>query len=223
MTDRLLVLNHGHVEYVDHYGSDLTVVNAARVSFGKASPEWQPGRDEMLVDYLAKNKHMSPFRHCAMTFRIKMPIFVMRQFVRHRVGVEINEISGRYSELPEEYYFPREWRKQATVNKQGSEGVLDEPIGEMMDECYGAAVQHAFKAYHQLLENGVAREMARMVLPVATYTEIFVTMSLEAIAHFCKLREDGHAQYEIREYANAMKAMTTEKFPVSFTALMANN
>lgn len=208
------------VEVTDVFGNDLKVANAARVSFGKQSHEFTD-KDEKLISYLAKHKHMSPFRQCAVTFRIKMPIFVMRQFVRHRIGVEINEISGRYAELPKDMYVPVEWRLQSTDNKQGSSGVIEDfDLAAELHQQYMDTLDVCWDMYQRLLSNGVAKEQARVVLPVATYTEIMVTMSLEAIAHFCKLREDGHAQFEIREIAHAMRDRTMKLFPVSFNALM---
>ena len=214
------VLDKGFVELVDSYGSDLTVVNAARVSFGKETADFGE-REEKLITYLAKNRHSSPFRQCCMTFRMKMPIFVMRQFVRHRIGVEINEASGRYMELPSDWYTPSpEFRAQSANNKQGSDGVLAEDLQKRFLNYYREFHKAAFALYKEYLAAGMAKEQARMVLPLSVYTEIFVTMSLEAMAHFCHLRKDPHAQWEIRQYANAIESFAIERYPISFAALM---
>ena len=214
------VLDKGFVDLVDYYGYDLRVANAAKVSFGNRAL-MMTEKEEKLITYLAKNKHLSPFRQCAMTFRIKMPIFVMRQFVRHRVGVEINEASLRYREAAsEDWYTPTEFRMQSANNKQGSDGVLAPDLQKRFLNDYREFHEAAFSLYKEYLAAGMAKEQARMVLPLSVYTEIYVTMSLEAIAHFCHLRKDPHAQWEIQQYANAIEEMTIDQFPISFAALM---
>lgn len=216
------VLDHGFVTYVDHHGGDLSVVNAARVSFGKSTETLDPQKDPKLIEYLAEHDHAAPFRHSGLTMRIKMPIFVMRQFVRHRIGVEISEISGRYAELSEEWYTPAApgFRAQSSDRKQGSEGYLDPFLQESYLNDYANLHRDAFNLYRKFIRSGMAKEQARMVLPLSVYTEIYVTMSLEAIAHFVHLREDSHAQWEIQQYGIAIKELTLEKFPVAFGALM---
>jgi thymidylate synthase (FAD) len=165
----------------------------------------------------------SPFRHVFITYHIKMPIFVMRQFVKHRIGVEINEISGRYIEFQDgDFYVPSIFRKQSKNNKQGSEGILDDGdnVRALLD--YEHTCKKSFETYKTLLNQGVSKEMARMCLPLSLYTEIHVTMSLEAIAHFVQLRKDGHAQYEIQKYADAMSMIASEYFPYTYGALLDN-
>ena len=214
------VLDKGFVDIKEVHGSDLTIVNAARVSMGKESTEFSE-KDAALVEYLAKHKHSSPFRQCGIIFHIKMPIFVMRQFVKHRIGVEINEISGRYVEFEDgDFYIPETFRFQSKNNKQGSAGNVPEEMNAFHLETYVESCQQSYKAYFQLLDSGIAKEMARMVLPLALYTEVQVFMSLEAIAHFVHLREDSHAQWEIQQYSDAIKNLTLQAFPVGFKALM---
>lgn len=216
------VLDKGFVNTLEVYGKDLTVVNRARVSFNKQVDEFTT-KDEQLVNYLAEHRHVSPFRHVFITYHIKMPIFVMRQFVKHRIGVEINEISGRYIEFQEgDFYVPSIFRKQSKNNKQGSEGILDDGdnVRALLD--YEHTCKKCFETYKTLLNQGVSKEMARMCLPLSLYTEIHVTMSLEAIAHFVQLRKDGHAQYEIQKYADAMSMIASEYFPYTYGALLDN-
>lgn len=219
----LRVLDKGFVEVKEVHGSDLTIVNAARVSFGKEVTEFTD-KEVGLLSYLAKNKHSSPFRQCGMIFHIKMPIFVMRQFIRHRVGVEVNEISGRYVEFEDaDFYTPECFRYQSTNNKQGSAGDVPSELNDSLKMAYTNSCVESFEVYKQLLSLGVAKEMARMSLPLSLYTEIRVFMSLEAIAHFVHLREDGHAQFEIRQYSDSLKQLTLEAFPQGFKALMEHS
>lgn len=216
------VLDKGFVKILDIYGNDLTVVNTARVSFGKQKKKFDAD-DEKLIYYLAKHKHMSPFRSCLIRFHIKMPIFVMRQFVRHRIGVDLNEISGRYVEFQEnDFYIPKTFRLQSTNNKQGSSEDVSEADNVRALIQYQHSCQYTFKIYEELLNMGIAKEMARMCLPLSLYTEIHVTMSLEAITHFIELRKDSHAQYEIRQFSNAIEQLFLEAFPISAKALLEN-
>jgi thymidylate synthase (FAD) len=199
------VLNHGTVRLVDHMGNDLSVVRSARVSY---DAEWRAGQDEgkdaKLIHYLMKNKHTSPFESVAFTFEVKAPIFVFRQWHRHRTW-SFNEISARYSELPEEYYIPElsKITTQAVNNKQQR---TDEILADA--EEIQSLIQHqcadAFTTYHKLLEKGCARELARGVLPVNTYSKMFATIDLHNLLGFIKLRDHSHAQYEIQVFAQAM-------------------
>ena len=217
---KINVLDKGFIEIKEIHGTDLTVVNGARVSMGKEVDEFTE-KDSKLIDYLAKNKHYSPFRHCGILFHMKMPIFVMRQFVKHRFGVEINEISGRYTEFNEnEYYTPEHFRFQSKDNKQGSEGEMTDGENVRNLILYTDSHKVAFDTYRRMLDNGIAKEMARMVLPVSIYTEIRVTMSLQAIQNFISLRDHSHAQWEIQKYAVAMKELAIEAFPYSMKALL---
>lgn len=214
------VLDKGFVHLVDSMGSDLTVVNAARVSFGKHKESFD-SKDSELLDYLAENEHTAPFRHCYLTFHVKAPIFVFRQWMKHRVASDFNEISGRYVEFQEnEFYIPAEFRLQAKINKQGSEGKLSDLSDFIATDIYQEACENSVKQYKALLELGVCREQARCVLPLALYSEVYWTVSLQAVAHFLHLRLDEHAQWEIRQYAKVVAELTQAKFPRSLAALL---
>jgi thymidylate synthase (FAD) len=214
------VLDRGFVKLVDHMGSDLSVVNAARVSFGKRKETFDEA-DEKLVRYLAEHDHTSPFRHTSLTFHVKAPIFVFRQWMKHRISSEFNEISGRYVEFGEdEFFVPETFRRQAKVNKQGSEGQIDGPAGADAQETFLAACRNAVAQYKHLISLGVCREQARCILPLGLYSEVYWTVSLQAVAHFIRLRTDGHAQWEIQQYAHAVARMVEEIFPVSLKALL---
>ncbi len=215
------VLNKGFVRLIDHMGSDLSVVNAARVSFGKVKTVFEES-DALLVDYLAAHEHTSPFRHTALTLHVKAPIFVFRQWMKHRIGSEFNEISGRYVEFPEdEFFVPEQFRRQAKVNKQGSEGSIDPAHQARAMESYLESCRGAVAHYKELLSLGVCREQARCVLPLGLYSEVYWTVSLQAVAHFIRLRADSHAQWEIQQYAAAVRAVVEPLFPVGLKALLA--
>ena len=211
---------HGYVRYIDHLGTDMRIVEAARVSYGGASKGEEA--DKKLLEYLFKNRHTSPFEQCNITFNIKMPIFVMRQFVRHRT-FRLNEWSGRYSELKDEFFQPEVWREQDTKNKQGSlpPRVKDShEMAEWQDLCTKAmeeAYSAAYDAYNSLLKYGVAKELARIVLPVGIYTEIYVNVDLHNLVHFWNLRLDPHAQKEIQDVAWAMLTIAEHLFPWTVT------
>lgn len=204
----------GFVRYVDHLGTDQRIVEAARISYG--SPSKGEEADRKLIEYLYKNRHTSPFEQCNITFNIRMPIFVMRQFVRHRT-FRLNEVSARYTELPDQFYLPKTWREQDTKNKQGSwESVKinQEACTAIAAQCY----KDAYFDYQCLLEHGVSREQARMVLPVGIYTEIYVNCDLHNLTGYSRLRDDPHAQGEHQDVAMAMKEIATELFPWTFEA-----
>ena len=215
------VLNKGFVRLIDHMGSDLSVVNAARVSFGKVKATFEES-DAKLVGYLAEHEHTSPFRHTALTLHVKAPIFVFRQWMKHRIGSEFNEISGRYVEFPEdEFFVPEFFRRQAKVNKQGSEGTIAEVDAARALESYLESCRGAVVHYKELLSLGVCREQARCVLPLALYSEVYWTVSLQAVAHFIRLRADPHAQWEIQQYAAAVRSIVEPLFPVGLKALLS--
>jgi len=197
--------------YIDHMGSDLSVVNAARVSFGKQHKQITVG-DHNLIEYLAKHKHMSPFGHCFASFHVKAPVFVARQLVKHKF-LRWNEISRRYVDSEPEFYTPDVWRGRSADKKQGSEGVVD--VGDWGDTNWAC-----LKAYNDLLEHGVAPEQARMVLPQSTMTEWYWSGSLDAFASMCRLRCASDTQYETRIVADQISAKMAELFPVSWSALM---
>ena len=216
------VLDLGFIEVIDYLGNDLTVANSARVSFGKRKKTYDKS-DERLVRYLAKHKHFSPFRHLVVQFHIKAPEFVMRQWYKHVVGIETtssyptkdhawNEISGRYVPV-EEYYIPENWRQQSEDNKQASEGTISSQ--EEAAEAYAKALQIGKHYYEKLLKLGVAKEQARIVMPLSQYTEVYWTASFQAIVNFIELRDEPTAQWEIREYAIAMKKLLFALYPAT--------
>ena len=216
------VLDKGFIEVVDSLGDDLTVVNSARVSFGKRKKYWDKS-DERLVRYLAKHKHYSPFRHLQVQFHIKAPEFVMRQWYKHVVGIETtsnssakdhawNEISGRYVEV-EDFYYPSVWRKQSDDNKQASEGVLDDLQQKRMNDTYNELMRQVEMAYDRMIDVGVAKEQARIVLPLNQYTEVYWTASFQAVMNFIELRNEKTSQIEIREYAQVLLKQMKEVFP----------
>ena len=198
------VLDKGFVELVDTLGSDLTVVNSARVSFGKRKDVFD-NSDRRLVKYLAKYKHFSPFRHIQAQFHIKAPEFVMRQWYKHVVGIETssnssvkdhawNEISGRYVEV-EDYYTPSVFRQQSEDNKQATEGAINEQ--DSARHHWEQAIYHAKEQYWKLLNMGVGKEQARAILPLNQYTEVYWTASFQAVMNFIELRYEKTAQWEI--------------------------
>lgn len=210
MTENLInVLDHGFVRLVDHMGSDLSVVRAARVSYNAA---WRAGEDEgsdhRLIRYLWKNRHSTPFESVEFQFEVKAPIFVLRQWHRHRTWT-YNELSARYRPLPEEFYVPRpeDIGTQSKDNKQGRdlsgvEGLQTDHTAEI--DTYIATCKAAFATYKHLLESGWPRELARTVLPLSTYSHMFGKIDLKNLFDFLTLRIDSHAQYEIRVYAKAI-------------------
>ena len=213
------VLNEGFIELVSHMGDDLTVVNAARVSFNKEATEFTD-KDEKLLQYLAKNNHWTPFAHPQITLRIKAPISIRTQFFKHKQGFVENEISRRYVTFEPEVYHPR-WRTKPTNGaKQGSEDFME--YGNDWNNCnsaYSIAVDMCFDAYHMLLGKGVAPEQARFILPQGVYTEWWWTGSLAAYGRFYRQRSDSHAQWEIREYAEAVGKILMNLYPKSWAAL----
>jgi len=198
---------------MDHMGSDVTVVNAARVSFGKRTDNtYTTNKDEKLIWYLAEHKHMSPFGHCFASFHVKAPIFVARQLVKHKF-LRWNEISRRYVDYEPEFYVPDVWRGRAEDKKQGSAG---EVKSNFSINYYNL---EAFKAYEQLLDEGVCPEQARMVLPQSTMTEWYWSGSLDAFADMCVLRCASDTQQETQEVANQISVKMHKLFPVSWMAL----
>lgn len=237
------VLDKGSVTLLDHMGSDLTVVNAARVSFSKQSSwlvkeedRWVEDdgsmlnmefaqclvklkdADAKLIQYLAKHEHWTPFGHPQLQFHMKMPIFVARQFMRSNIGIVYNEVSRRYVDSPPEFYEPSEWRGRPPKSlKQGSS---NEPVPPGLGASDSVVSNfHSLEAYKHLLDDKVAPEMARMVLPLSTYTEFWATMSLAACARVVNLRSDSHAQKEIQDYAAAISSLVQPIFPISWAAL----
>jgi thymidylate synthase (FAD) len=217
------VLNFGFVRLIEHMGSDLNIANAARVSFGKSKTTFD-STDKRLLGYLAEHGHTSPFRHTAITFHIKAPIFVFRQWMKHRIASEFNEISGRYIEFKEnEFFVPNQFRQQSKENKQGSEGEINECNVVCAKALFLETCHNSIASYKKLIALGVCREQARCVLPLGLYSEAYWTVSLQAAAHFIKLRTDSHAQWEIQQYANAVRSIIENIFPVGLNSLLAGH
>ena len=194
------VLDKGFVSLVDYYGSDSRIVQSARVSYGEGTKTIS--QDGALIDYLLRHQHTSPFEQVVFTFHLKMPIFVARQWVRHRMA-RMNEVSGRYSIMKDEFYVPENSciSKQSTNNKQGRGEVFEEKQAKEFQAEFIEGQQKAYEVYKDMVEKGIAREIARINLPLALYTEFYWQMDLHNLFHFLKLRLDSHAQYEIRLYA----------------------
>jgi thymidylate synthase (FAD) len=216
------------VELLDHMGSDLDVVNAARVSFDKKS-EWREGsceeygfqlteRDISLIDYLAEHHHWTPFSHCYAKFRIKAPLFVRSQLFKHKVGLTENEVSRRYVDSEPEFYVPEKWRKRADNVKQGSmEEAVETNAANKRD--YELYIVNTVDFYKELLADGVAPEQARMVLPQSMMTEWIWSGSIAAFARVYKQRTSPHAQSETRTVAYAIGNELRDLFPISWKAL----
>lgn len=214
-----LLDGNGFVELLDTFGDDLTVVNAARVSFAKESTTLEP-RDEKLIKYLADHNHVTPFFHPQVRLRLKMPIYVAREWYRHQIGFARNEVSRRYVDDAPECYMPApaDCRARDSNKKQGSK---EEPVADAGDisSKIRDTQQAVIAVYNELLAAGVAPEVARGVLPQSMYTEFIETGSLAAYSRLCKLRLDPHAQREIQVYAAAVSDLLVKKFPVSWAAL----
>ncbi len=222
------VLDKGYVRLVGYYGKDLTIVEAARVSY--QSPSKGDEADKKLLHYLYKNRHTSPFEQCNITFNIKLPLFVQGQMVRHRTQ-KLNQMSARYTEMPDEFYIPSSWRPQDKKNKQGSvetdnwNPVIDteeevSPGGRSVFEIQYHATEllekhceDSYNLYKKMIAEGVSKEMARMHLPQNLYTEIYSQWDIHNLIHFFNLRLDEHAQWEVRQYAKAMFEIFEELFP----------
>jgi thymidylate synthase (FAD) len=219
--DKVDVLDHGFVRLVDHMGDDLSIVRSARVSY---NADWrsgdEEGKDEKLIKYLWKNKHTSPFESVVFTFEVKAPIFVFRQWHRHRTW-SFNEISARYTELDEGYYVPA-IEKITTQSKSNKQMRTDEqhPFAEDIARAIDQSNMLAFEMYRQLLIDGCPRELARSVLPVGAYSRMFATVDLHNLLHFLKLRLHEHSQYEIRVYAEAILTSINPIVPVAVKAFM---
>jgi thymidylate synthase (FAD) len=214
------ILNHSEVTLVDHMGDDLSVVRAARVSTGAAATKG-PEADKKLLLFLWANHHLTPFEQVSFTFHVKTPIFVARQLFRHRSGA-YNEASARYKEMPTEFFMPELWRLQnVTGNKQGSGGFLDDELQTVADEIAMKAFGQAELSYKCLLDIGVAKELARVVLPVSLYTEFFCTFNLRNLLHLIALRTDSHAQPEIQTVAQQMRDLIAPIVPWTLEAFDA--
>jgi thymidylate synthase (FAD) len=224
MENRIDVLDRGFVRLVDSMGNDLSVVRAARVSYDAA---WRAGEDtgsdRRLIHYLMQNQHTTPFEAVTFTFEVYAPIFVFRQWHRHRTQ-SLNELSARYRELPDNFYLPQPEQVgvQATQNKQGRDtsDLTPELLEQrqMQIERVRTHLQQSFTLYHELIEEGWPKELARIVVPVSTYSHMFTTMNLLNLFKFLNLRLHPHAQYEIRVYAEAMAKLIESVVPVCVEA-----
>ena len=214
------VLDKGYIELVGNIGTDLTPVNAARVSFDGLSEEYS-NKDYRLIKYLIKHKHFSPFRHQHCMFIIKAPEFVMRQWYKHVVGAETtsthstkdhawNEISGRYVPY-DEFYMPTEFRKQSDDNKQASDGLVDNQ--KEMKQLWTISQQNSISAYKEMLKSGMAKEQARSILPLTVYTKVWWTASFQSVMNFIELRDEPTSQVEIQDYAKGLKEIMLKTFP----------
>lgn len=211
------VLDHGYVKLVSSNGTDADIAQAARLSYGRGTKKLN--KDEGLIRYLYMNAHTSPFEMVGIKVQMRLPIFVMRQLVRHRMA-NLNEYSGRYSIMPRLFYVPEtsDIKGQSDTNKQGSEGVLDGDQALMVQRHIQSTSEAAFNTYEHLLKIGVSREMARIVLPLNTYTEVVWQMDLNNLLRFLTLRDDSHAQPEIRAYAQIIDSLVAQLFPLTYKA-----
>ena len=214
------VLDNGFLKLLDTFGDELTIVNAARVSFGVVKEELDQ-KDIRLIKYLYKHKHFSPFRHQHVMMIIKAPEFVMRQWYKHVVGIETtsdhptkdhawNEISGRYVAYSD-FYMPPDFRAQSDDNKQASEGKIESQ--ELADFIWSSTLESTRNAYTTLLRLGMAKEQARAILPLSQYTEVYWTASFQAVMNFIELRDEKTSQWEIQEYAKVVKELCLTSFP----------
>ena len=208
------------VDYVDHLGGDINVVNAARVSFAKEVKEFDLEKDTKLINYLAKHNHFTPLAHTSVTIRVKAPIFMARQFVKHQIGLVWNEESRRYIDDEPEFYIPNELRGRPVNAKQGSDGEFKKSYSDQIIDFIIKGSQDALGSYNEMIKSEVAPEQARMVLPQNTMTNWMWTGSLVAFARVVKLRTDSHAQQEAQELAKLINDVVAPLYPVSWKALM---
>ncbi len=208
-------LDHGFVKLVDCIGDDYRILQSARVSTGGVAAKGDK-EDRGLIRYLYKNKHLTPFEQVVFTFHAKVPNFVMKQYLRHRT-FSTNEYSQRYSQVDEEYYVPKEWRVQGITNHQGSGEAFSKEDNKEFDEAYDTLMTDVFHTYEGLIDNSVAKEMARMVLPSSIYTEFYFTVDLRNLLHFLELRMHEHAQFEIREFAKGISRILHEQTDLVWT------
>lgn len=200
-----------------HIGSDLDIVETARVSTGADTPPEMGERERKLIRYLLRHQHGSPFEHNLLTFRIVCPVFVDRHLVKYRAGVSKNEASGRYQELEEEFFTPLVWRAQAPSNRQASVEAEQPPEWHAYNrDLLAETYQHIWTTYRELLARGVAREQARMVLPLGLYVSSYYTFNLRSLLHLIAQRDADGAQHETRLYARALAELSEPLFPVTF-------
>lgn len=215
------VLDHGFVRLDDAMASDLSVVNAARVSFARSKQELE-AEDEGLIGFLLRNRHGTPFEHNAFRFHVRCPIFVMREWIRHRWS-SFNEFSMRYSRASDEFYLPAAEDVRRQVGKPGAYSFdsVEPGLAESARREIETVCENAYAAYHRLVEAGVARELARTVLPVAAYTEFFWTVNARSLMNFLSLRNAETAQREICRYAEVIESLFAERMPITHAAFLA--
>ncbi|WP_425384855.1 FAD-dependent thymidylate synthase [Wolbachia endosymbiont (group A) of Sturmia bella] len=213
------VLDHGFIRVVDYMGSDSAIVQAARVSYGKGTK--QISQDEALIKYLMRHHHTTPFEMCEIKFHVKLPIFVARQWVRHRTA-NVNEYSARYSILDNEFYTPKpeQVAKQSDNNKQGSGEAFDPDTSKEIIDSLINDSNLVYSHYEKFIEQGLAREIARTNLMLNYYTQFYWKIDLHNLLHFLKLRADKHAQYEIRVYAEVMLDIIKKWVPLAYNAFV---
>src|SRR3954464_1604574 len=220
--DAIRVLDHGFVRLDDAMASDLSVVNAARVSFARRKEEMDES-DEGLIRFLMRDRHGTPFEHNAFRFHVRCPLFVAREWFRHRVG-SFNEFSMRYAKATDDFYVPEPEDVRTQVGKPGSYSfeTVDAELADETREELRAVYEHAYATYERLVERGVARELARAVIPVGAYTEFYWTLNARSLMNFVSLRAAETAQREIRRYAEACERFLAERMPVTHAAFVAN-
>ncbi|WP_265016620.1 FAD-dependent thymidylate synthase [Wolbachia endosymbiont (group A) of Andrena dorsata] len=213
------VLDHGFIRVVDYMGSDSAIVQAARVSYGKGTK--QISQDEALIKYLMRHHHTTPFEMCEIKFHVKLPIFVARQWIRHRTA-NVNEYSARYSILDNEFYIPKpeQIAKQSDNNKQGSGEAFDPDTSKEIIDSLTNDSNLVYSHYEKFIEQGLAREIARTNLTLNYYTQFYWKIDLHNLLHFLKLRADKHAQYEIRVYAEVMLDIIKKWVPLAYNAFI---
>ena len=225
----LPVLNHGFIRVIDYMGDDEAIVQAARVSYGRGTKRTRD--DAGLINYLMRNSHTSPFEMCELKIHVKLPIFIARQWIRHRTAA-VNEYSARYSVLDTEFYVPapEQMAMQSTTNRQGRDTVLAADEANMILGLLRSDAEQAFEHYHEMLNrddndnqvdptrSGLARELARMNLPLSTYTQWYWKVNLHNLLHFLALRADAHAQWEIRAYADVLLNIVKKWVPLAYDA-----
>ncbi|WP_353271528.1 FAD-dependent thymidylate synthase [Wolbachia endosymbiont (group A) of Rhorus exstirpatorius] len=213
------VLDHGFIRVVDYMGSDSAIVQAARVSYGKGTK--QISQDEALIKYLMRHHHTTPFEMCEIKFHVKLPIFVARQWIRHRTA-NVNEYSARYSILDNEFYTPKpeQVAKQSDNNKQGSGEAFDPDTSKEIIDSLTNDSNLVYSHYEKFIEQGLAREIARTNLMLNYYTQFYWKIDLHNLLHFLKLRADKHAQYEIRVYAEVMLDIIKKWVPLAYNAFV---
>ena len=217
------VLDHGFVRLDDAMADDLSVVNGARVSFARRKEEMDAS-DEGLIRFLMRDRHGSPFEHNAFRFHVRCPIFVAREWFRHRIG-SFNEFSMRYAKATDDFYVPEPEDVRTQVGKPGAYTFepVDEELAEETRRELEALYEQAYATYARLVEKGVARELARSVMPVGSYTQFYWTVNARALMNFVSLRNSEFAQLEIRRYAEAVEAFFAREMPITHAAFVANN